>query len=45
MLDLQAQKYFCSLANAEKYPFAALNQAYLQEGVYIKIEKNETYFR
>ncbi len=28
------------LADAGKYPFAALNQAYLNEGFYIRVEKN-----
>ncbi|MBR6663698.1 MAG: Fe-S cluster assembly protein SufD, partial [Alphaproteobacteria bacterium] len=32
--------YFCGLTDVAKHPFAALNQAYLQEGVYINIEKN-----
>ncbi len=29
-----------SLADIAKHPFAALNQAYLNEGIYIRIEKN-----
>ena len=34
------KKYLCQLADANKYPFAALNQKYLNEGIYLKIEKN-----
>ncbi|MBE6445073.1 MAG: Fe-S cluster assembly protein SufD [Alphaproteobacteria bacterium] len=40
MFQPQTHKYFCGLVDLAKYPFAALNQAYLQEGVYIHIEKN-----
>ena len=36
----ELHKYICTLADVEKHPFAALNQAYLQEGVFIKVEKN-----
>ena len=33
-------KHLCKMADINKYPFAALNQSYLNEGVYIRIEKN-----
>ena len=36
----EAQKYLGKIADAKIHPFAALNQAYLNEGIYIKIEKN-----
>ncbi|MBE6448795.1 MAG: Fe-S cluster assembly protein SufD [Alphaproteobacteria bacterium] len=40
LLKPHLQKYFCSLAQVDGNPFVALNQAYLQEGVFIKIENN-----
>ena len=40
MFHPELHKYFGSLADIKKYPFAALNQAYLNEGVYIRIDKN-----
>ena len=40
LFHTETQKYFCTLVDIAQHPFAALNQAYLQEGVYIKIEKN-----
>ena len=36
----ELHNYICKLANINTHPFVALNQAYLQEGVFIKIEKN-----
>ncbi len=40
MFHPELHKYFGCLADIRKYPFAALNQAYLNEGVYIRIDKN-----
>ena len=40
VLRPEVQKYLGRLADVKKYPFAALNQAYLNEGVYIRVEKN-----
>lgn len=36
----EVRRYLGALADVKKYPFAALNQAYLNEGVYIRVEKN-----
>lgn len=40
MFRTDARNRLGKLANIEKYPFAALNQAYVNEGVYIKIDNN-----
>lgn len=40
MFKPEARSYLGKLADINKYPFAALNQAYLNEGVYIKIDSN-----
>lgn len=40
MFRPEARKYLGKLAEAGRHPFAALNQAYLNEGVYIRVERN-----
>ena len=36
----EVRKYLGALADIKEHPFAALNQAYLNEGVYIKVDSN-----
>ena len=36
----EAKPYFGQLVDMEHYPFAALNTAYMEEGVYIRIDRN-----
>lgn len=36
----ELHNYICKLADINTHPFVALNQAYLQEGVFIRIAKN-----
>ncbi len=36
----EVRKYLGALADVKAHPFAALNQAYLNEGVYIKVDSN-----
>ncbi len=40
MFDIQAKKLIGNLVDINKHPFAALNTAYLNEGIYIKISEN-----
>lgn len=42
VLSGEAREYLGKLADIEKYPFAALNSAYLEEGVFIRIDKGVT---
>lgn len=40
MLNGETRRYLGKLVELDKNPFAALNSAYINEGVFIKIEKN-----
>lgn len=40
VLTDDTRDYLGKLADIEKYPFAALNSAYLEEGVFIRVAKN-----
>lgn len=40
VINQDAKPYLCKLLDVEKHPFAALNTAYMEEGLFIRIAQN-----